>query len=392
MITTRAPRLNQDLSAPHAWPVFIPQQVAASVFKSLGRWLTPPGQQVLEDSLGYTLPAMLHAACKLELASHIHQSPRQHLTGAELGKAVGASGTDVKRLLHPLVNYGYFRNVASGSAEPLWANTELSDSLRSDHPNPMCAMVGHQAEDCLPAWGHLYESLKDKSTTAWKAAHGKDTWDYMRKHDGGKQGEQFNRAMTSVDGMSAFPVVHDYAWAQYSRIVDVGGSLGSMTAHILRGAAPANATGMIFDLPEVVAKAKSVWKDAAHADIAKRVTLVEGSFLEARTIPKAHDGDAWLMRVVLHDWTDADVVRILKNLHKSMAGTTARLVLVEQIVEVPQDHITVHYIMDLHMHVAFGGKERTRVEWRDLLKQSGFEMKEVKDTRSIFSVIEAVPV
>jgi len=97
-------------------------------------------------------------------------------------------------------------------------------------------------------------------------------------------------------------------------------------------------------------------------------------------------------RVVLHDWTDADVVRILRNLHKSMAGTTARLVLVEQVVAVPQDHITVHYIMDLHMHVAFGGKERTRVEWRDLLKQGGFEMREVKDTRSIFSVIEAVPV
>jgi hypothetical protein len=149
--------------------------------------------QVLEDSLGYTLPAMLHAACKLELASHIHQSPRQHLTGAELGKVAGVSGADVKRLLHPLVNYGYFRNVASGSAEPLWANTELSDSLRSDHPNPMCAMVGHQAEDCIPAWSHLYQSLKDKSTTAWKTAHGQDTWDYMRKHNGGKQGEQFNR-------------------------------------------------------------------------------------------------------------------------------------------------------------------------------------------------------
>jgi hypothetical protein len=97
-------------------------------------------------------------------------------------------------------------------------------------------------------------------------------------------------------------------------------------------------------------------------------------------------------RVVLHDWTDADVVRILKNLHKTMAGTTARLILVEQVVAVPQDHITVHYIMDLHMHVAFGGKERTRVEWRDLLKQGGFEMKDVKDTRSIFSVIESVPV
>jgi hypothetical protein len=184
------------------------------------------GLQVLEDSLGYTLPAMLHAACKLELASHIHQSPRQHLTGAELGKAVGVSGADVKRLLHPLVNYGYFRNVASGSAEPLWANTELSDSLRSDHPNPMCAMVGHQAEDCLPAWGHLYESLKDKSTTAWKAAHGKDTWDYMRKHNGGKQGEQFNR----------WVLTWTLTWLPSSRLTIAASRSGVLTPRVLPSA------------------------------------------------------------------------------------------------------------------------------------------------------------
>jgi hypothetical protein len=65
MITTRGPRLNQDLSTPHAWPIFIPQQVAASVFKSVGRWLTPPGQQVRSGRPRKTQP-LLPAPSRIE--------------------------------------------------------------------------------------------------------------------------------------------------------------------------------------------------------------------------------------------------------------------------------------------------------------------------------------
>ena len=44
---------------------------------------------------------------------------------------------------------------------------------------------------------------------------------------------------------------------------------------------------------------------------------------------------------------------------------------------------------DLHMLCALAAKERTRAEWRDLLKEAGFGLDRVVSTRGLFSVMEA---
>jgi hypothetical protein len=48
--------------------------------------------------------------------------------------------------------------------------------------------------------------------------------------------------------------------------------------------------------------------------------------------------------------------------------------------------------MDLGMLVDNTGRERTAEEYRDLLRQSGFEMSRVVPTASVFSLVEAKPV
>lgn len=49
----------------------------------------------------------------------------------------------------------------------------------------------------------------------------------------------------------------------------------------------------------------------------------------AATIPKAQDGDAFFMRVVLHDWNDAHTITILSNCRKAIGTADAKLLLVE---------------------------------------------------------------
>ena len=46
---------------------------------------------------------------------------------------------------------------------------------------------------------------------------------------------------------------------------------------------------------------------------------------------------------------------------------------------------------DLHMMVQHDGKERDTHQWRSILEAAGFTMTRIVSTRSIFSVVEAVP-
>ena len=48
-------------------------------------------------------------------------------------------------------------------------------------------------------------------------------------------------------------------------------------------------------------------------------------------------------------------------------------------------------VSDLHMMVQHDGKERATHEWREVLAAAGFALQRVVPTRSIFSVVEAVP-
>lgn len=49
-------------------------------------------------------------------------------------------------------------------------------------------------------------------------------------------------------------------------------------------------------------------------------------------------------------------------------------------------------ISDLHMMVQHNGKERATHEWAEVLAASGFALVRVVPTRSMFSIVEAVPI
>jgi hypothetical protein len=49
----------------------------------------------------------------------------------------------------------------------------------------------------------------------------------------------------------------------------------------------------------------------------------------AETLPAGEDGDAYVMRLILHDWNDEDTVAILSNLRKAMGTAKTTLLLVE---------------------------------------------------------------
>lgn len=56
-----------------------------------------------------------------------------------------------------------------------------------------------------------------------------------------------------------------------------------------------------------------VWADK-HSSLMPRVSFKDGSFFEAGNIPAATSNkDVFTMRQILHDWSDADGISILKQ-------------------------------------------------------------------------------
>jgi hypothetical protein len=84
-------------------------------------------------------------------------------------------------------------------------------------------------------------------------------------------------------------------------------------------------------------------------------------------------GDVYVLSRVLHDWKDAEALRILASCRAGMPAT-ARLVVVDAIVPERAVDAPAAVRMDLYMMVLFGGRERTEGELRALVGAAGFRV------------------
>jgi hypothetical protein len=217
-------------------------------------------------------------------------------------------------------------------------------------------------------------------------------WSYFEANPSAE--DQFSRAMTSLDSLGAKAMVEDGPWARFSRVVDVGGSRGHFMHRVLN--AHPSLQGVVVDRAPVIELAKKAWGSAGEfSGAAGRVKLQAGDFFEASSIPKGLDGDCYFMRYILHDWPLNETLAILRNVRAAMGSASATLLIGECALP---DHDKVGvppvmYQIDVNMMSHFGNaQERTPLQWKQLLAQSGFELVAFHATRSLLHWVEARPV
>ena len=168
-------------------------------------------------------------------------------------------------------------------------------------------------------------------------------------------------------------VVDAYDFTPFKTVADIGGGHGHLIRAIL-GRVPA-ASGILFELPHVVADSKGVASD--------RLRLEAGDFF-ADPLPVA---DAYLLMEVIHDWPDDDAAKILDAIRRA-APEHARVVIVEALMpEVAGPHFSK--TLDIVMLAVTGGRERTPAEYEVLLRAAGFRFERIVPTASQYSVVEA---
>jgi SAM-dependent methyltransferase len=139
---------------------------------------------------------------------------------------------------------------------------------------------------------------------------------------------------------------------------------------------------VLFDQPQVIARAEDLLRDAGVAD---RCETVGGDFFES--IPNG--GDACVLKSVTHNWPDTDAIAILQTCRRAIAPG-GRVLIIEHLLAPPNEGAYAKFF-DLHMLIALGARERTQEEFAALLDAAGFYLVAVYPAGTGPSVIEGLP-
>jgi hypothetical protein len=227
------------------------------------------------------------------------------------------------------------------------------------------------------SWTELLHGVKTGEIPFVKA-HGVHPFEYLEQHPDDLA--VFGEAMTSLSGTDNPTIAAAYKFSAIRTLVDIGGGHGSLLATILK--ANPKLKGVLFDQPSVIARAKQDEHVTAKG-IAERCTLESGSFFEA--VPAG--GDAYIMKYILHDWSDEQCVKILANCRAAM-NEKGRVLVVDNVIP-PGNDPSWGKLVDIQMLV-IGGRGRTKKEFAGIFKQAGLKLMRVVATKCPLSIIEGV--
>jgi len=308
---------------------------------------------------GYWLSQTLYAVAALGVADRLVQGPK---TAEQLAAEVGADADALFRLLRGLSSLGIF------AAGPLgFALTPLSETLRSDRPDsvrPMALLGGHPIH--WQAWGNLLESIRT-GKTAFDLTHNQSFFEVLAED--GALARTFHEVLGRPSDADR-ALVDVLPLTRFERIVDVGGGSGGFARRVAE--AWPRARVVLFDRPHALNAAGAV----------ELVEPVAGDFFAS--VPPA---DVYLLKLVLHDWRDADAIRILTNCRRAMRGQGR--VFVIEVVMPEDDAPSIAKTHDVNMLVLTGGRERTLGEYRALFDAAGLRLVSTAATPQAFTVLEA---
>jgi SAM-dependent methyltransferase len=317
-------------------PLLPPGRVTAAgnrVRGVLGRLhggMAPPPARIMEGLFGM----LEHRALVLLCRAGVPDALTRPTPVPRLAARLDADPVRLERLLRYAATKGWIRLDRRGRVSP----TRVTAFLRSDHPGGWRAWVEFAGgEEITAAVGAL--SVTEEPADAFAAVNGTPFFDWMAHHP--DRWSIFDRAMGAGGRMHALTLAAALDWSEDRRVCDVGGGTGQLLSTLL-DLVP-SLDGTLLDLPEVVARA--VPHPRLQTQGGDAFTHVPEGF------------DTYLLVNVLHDWDDADAVRILTRVAQA-TGSSGRVVVVEsEYTAVPHDALGVS--ADLLMAaLTDGGRER----------------------------------
>jgi hypothetical protein len=305
------------------------------------RELRPPRRSELQglsgDMVGFWRTQTLCAAAELRI---IETLPA---TTTQVAETRALAPERCERLLRALGELGLVAREGD-----TWHVTPRGALLHREHPLQLADAALHWGRDCYRLWEALPEALRASGT--WEPPR---FFDELAKDP--LRVESYHRAMASY-------ARHDYAnlaehleELSHGVVLDAGGGSGTLLFELLTRRP--GLRGILLERPEVAQRIE------VPARLSNRLTILA----EDLFTPWVVRADAVILARILHDWDDAHALCILSHARKALLPH-ARLHIIEFLRE---EEAPGGSLLDLHMLVATGGRERTEQELRHLLERTG---------------------
>ncbi|KAK9131018.1 hypothetical protein Sjap_011505 [Stephania japonica] len=279
-----------------------------------------------------------------------------------------------------LLNIHDFDNVGESGDEVGFSLTDLAKFLlRSNEKNIVDWVIGVPDEPAINAWHQLPNciSYPSEGPTPFEKEHGKTLWEFAR--DNPEMNKVFNDAMACDTRlvMPAFIEGCKDVLKGISSLVDVGGGTGTAMNYVVK--AFPHIKCKVYDLPHVITTSPEY----------PGIELVGGDMFQS--VPKA---DAVILKFMLHNWQNEGCVKILQKCKEAVPKEKGKVIIIDVVIDQDEEDYDVTHIrlsLDVDMMGMSGGRERTKEEWRVLMKMAGFSHYDIIPIFAMQSVIVAYP-
>lgn len=282
----------------------------------------------------YQKSSLLLAGMEIGIFTALGQGPR---SARQLAEELGLALAVLERLIPAFVCLG----VLQGNS----AEVSLSESGRDLLSPALQAWARLTAREYQAAWAHLGEGLR-RGESPFQLAFGESPWEHRQRLP--ELQEAFTLATQSQLQQVARRLLRHYRFPGQAVVADLGGGPGTLLRALLEHYP--DMRGVLYD--------RSVGGEPCE-----RLQLVQGDLLAG--VPRA---DIYLLKHVLHNWSDEPCLTILGHCRQSM-GQNSRLLILEHLLS--EQPPWEHRRMDLHMLIMHGGQERSREEFEALLSRVG---------------------
>jgi len=328
--------------------------------------------KLAELIMGFVPAQAVAVAAELGIADLLAREP---MTAEQLAIATHTHAHMLFRLLRYLASIGIFE----ADNNNRFRLTPMASLLQSDAENSMRSMARIMGIAGPPSVNHLIDAVRS-AKYPFQEAFGKPLFAFLSEHP--EEAKLFDAAMNGFHAGETEAVLDAYDFTSVSTLADIGCGNGSVLSATMKRY-PA-LRGLFFDQQHVIERAHP---DINAAGLTERAELQSGNFFES--VPGG--ADAYFLRHIIHDWPDDASVRIFQNIRRAIPST-GRLLIVEMVVPEGNDPSHAKDFDILMMLLPPKGLERTENEYRDLLRNGGFEIARVIPTASPVSVIEARPI
>ena len=307
---------------------------------------------------GYWHYLPVKTACKLSIFDAIEKGEN---TLQSLSEEIDANKDTLFFLLEALV----LLKLISKKNE-VYCLLERGALLTDSHPKSVkyaCILWG---EEHLTAWQNLEYTIRT-GKPAFDNCFKEPFFDYLKEEE--ESNSIYHKAMFEYARDDYENITETIDLSNHKVLMDVGGGLGALLMAV-RNTFPSLSL-YLFETENVI--------KLLPKNYSRLFSAISGDFF--KEVPIIADGI--IMSRVIHDWNNEKASLILKNVYNALPNR-GKLYLIEILKENLKDGAA---LLSLNMLLMCNSYERTKDEYLSLLRDAGFNIKEVKSLNTLQSII-----